>query len=82
MRAAATADAQLVAPRRTNLQYNSANQYRRLPPRSGLALDRIYASPGIAVTAWRQVLRLSNGRLLGVIPSDHNPVVADLVLHR
>jgi endonuclease/exonuclease/phosphatase family metal-dependent hydrolase len=82
MGATGTADAQLVAPHRTNVQYNSANQYRRTPPKSGLALDRIYASPGVAVGAWRQVLELSGGRLVGVIPSDHNAVVADLVVPR
>lgn len=80
--ATGTADTSLVAPSRTNAQYNTANQYHRTPPASGLALDRIYAAPGVAVVAWRQVLQLSGGRFAGVIPSDHNPVVADLVVPR
>jgi endonuclease/exonuclease/phosphatase family metal-dependent hydrolase len=80
MDAAQTADTQFVAPSRTNAQYNSANQYHRIPPASGLVLDHLYASPGVGVTGWRQVLKLSGNRFSGVIPSDHNPVVADLVL--
>jgi endonuclease/exonuclease/phosphatase family metal-dependent hydrolase len=80
MDAAQIADTQFVAPSRTNAKYNSANQYHRIPPASGLVIDHLYASPGVAVTGWRQVLKLSGNRFSGVIPSDHNPVVADLVL--
>jgi endonuclease/exonuclease/phosphatase family metal-dependent hydrolase len=82
MQAAGGADAQHVAQLRHFQQYNSANQYHRIPPAAGLALDHLYTSPGVGVTAWRQVLRLSAGRFVGVIPSDHNPVVADLLLPR
>lgn len=80
--ATGTADAMLSAPRRSGAQYNTANRYLRTPPASGLAVDRIYAAPGVAVVAWRQVLALSGGRFAGVIPSDHNPVVSDLVVPR
>lgn len=80
--ATGTADALLTAPSRSGEQYNTANRYLRTPPASGLAIDRVYAAPGVAVAAWRQVLDLSGGRFVGVIPSDHNPVVSDLVVPR
>lgn len=79
---AGAADAQHVAVHRTLQQYNTANQYLRTPPASGLALDHLYVQPGVGVTAYRQVLKLSGGRFVGVIPSDHNPVVADLLIPR
>jgi endonuclease/exonuclease/phosphatase family metal-dependent hydrolase len=82
MQAAGVADAEHVAQVRRFQQYNSANQYHRTPPAAGLALDHLYVSAGVAVPRWRQVLRLSAGRFVGVIPSDHNPVVADLLLPR
>ena len=50
------------------------------PLASGLSIDHVFASPGIAVTAWREILQLRGGKFLGVIPSDHNPVVADLLV--
>jgi endonuclease/exonuclease/phosphatase family metal-dependent hydrolase len=80
MRASHTADALHVAQSRTNQKFNSANQYRRTAMASGLMVDHIYASPTVAVAAWRQILKLSRGRFVGVIPSDHNPVVADLLI--
>lgn len=80
--ASGTADALLSAPHRSGERYNTANRYLRVPPASGLAIDRVYAAPGVAVLGWRQVLELSGGRFAGVIPSDHNPVVSDLVVPR
>jgi endonuclease/exonuclease/phosphatase family metal-dependent hydrolase len=59
-------------------RYNSANQYERRPPKAGDHIDYVFASPGVVVRSWRLVMRLSDGRLLGVIPSDHNPVVTNL----
>jgi endonuclease/exonuclease/phosphatase family metal-dependent hydrolase len=79
-RAAGLADSLLVAPSLADAQYNSANQYLRTPPAAGLSIDHIYASPGVAVTAWRQVLRLRNGTFDGVLASDHNPVIADVAV--
>lgn len=79
-RTAHLADGLLVAQSLRNQRYNSANRYLRTPPASGLSLDHIYVAPGVGVSAWRQVLSLQDGRFLGVIPSDHNPVVADLVI--
>jgi endonuclease/exonuclease/phosphatase family metal-dependent hydrolase len=63
-----------------NQQYNSANQYYRTPPASSHNIDHIFADPGVGMRAWSQVLQLSAGKFLGVIPSDHNPVLADLTI--
>ena len=63
-----------------NRQYNSANQYYRTPPAFADNVDHIYAGPGIGMRAWSQVLQLVDGNFSGVIPSDHNPVVADLTI--
>ncbi|GAB2470455.1 hypothetical protein GCM10027265_19420 [Jatrophihabitans fulvus] len=82
MRAAGVADAQYVAQRRYGLRYNSANQYRRVPPAFGDSIDRVFASPGVAVESVAVVVRLRAGRFVGMIPSDHNPVVAQLRLRR
>jgi endonuclease/exonuclease/phosphatase family metal-dependent hydrolase len=78
MRSAHGADAFDVAQVRTNHRYSSVNQYRRVPILDAGSVDRIFASPGVAVRSWNELLRLSDGRFVGVIPSDHNPVVADL----
>jgi endonuclease/exonuclease/phosphatase family metal-dependent hydrolase len=63
-----------------NRQYNSANQYYRTPPAFADNVDHIYAEAGVGMRAWSQVLQLSAGKFRGVIPSDHNPVVADLTV--
>jgi hypothetical protein len=63
----------------TNQRYNSANLYLRTPPAAGQSIDHIYAPAGVAVRSWQVVLTLVNGRFVGVIPSDHNPVVSDLI---
>jgi endonuclease/exonuclease/phosphatase family metal-dependent hydrolase len=63
-----------------NRQYNSANQYYRTPPAYSDNVDHIFAGPGIGMRAWSQVLQLSAGTFRGVIPSDHNPVLADLTV--
>jgi len=79
-RAAGHVDADEVAQARVNAQYNSANQYRRIAPTGGLHLDHVYAPQGVAVRSWQMALNLTAGSFVGVIPSDHNPVVADVVL--
>ena len=45
-------------------------------------MDHLYVSPGVGVSTWGQVLDLDGGKFRGTIPSDHNPVYADLVLPR
>ena len=76
MRAAHVADGLLVAQSVTNQKFNSANQYRRTPPQDSVSIDHIFADPGVALLTWAELLNESHGRLVGVIPSDHNPVVS------
>jgi hypothetical protein len=68
------------AQSRHNTRYNTGNQYYRKPPASGIYLDAIFAEPGVGVTSWNQLLKLSHGRFVLPIPSDHNPVVAGVVI--
>jgi endonuclease/exonuclease/phosphatase family metal-dependent hydrolase len=63
-----------------NYHYNSANGYARTPPAFGQSIDHVYAPPGVAVVAWRLLLNLSSGSFVGVMPSDHNPLVADVTI--
>jgi endonuclease/exonuclease/phosphatase family metal-dependent hydrolase len=78
MREAHVASAFNAAQSRRLASYNSANGYDRRPPKFGDHIDYVFAPPGVAVRSWAQVMDLSHGRLAGVIPSDHNPVVAAL----
>jgi endonuclease/exonuclease/phosphatase family metal-dependent hydrolase len=78
MKAAHAKDALAVAPKRTHAQYNSDNEYLRTPPHNGIDIDHIYAPAGVKVVSAGVVLNLHHGRFVGVIPSDHNPVVAGL----
>lgn len=82
MRGVWAADARDAAQSLTNAEYNSSNVYRRTPPKHGLSIDHLYVSPGVGVSTWGQVLDLDEGKFRGTIPSDHNPVYADLVLPR
>lgn len=63
-----------------NQHYNSANGYQRTPPEYGQSIDHIYAPPGVAVVSWRLLLNLTSGKFTGVMPSDHNALVADLTI--
>jgi endonuclease/exonuclease/phosphatase family metal-dependent hydrolase len=78
MRAAHFVNDYTVAQHRVRARYNSANQYERVPPKTGDHIDAVYTGPGVAVNSWREILRLSHGRIVGVIPSDHNPLVISL----
>jgi endonuclease/exonuclease/phosphatase family metal-dependent hydrolase len=80
MRAAGVADADEVAQVKANRRYNSANQYLRSPMLGHWDIDHVYAPAGVAVRGWEIALTLTRGRFVGTIPSDHNPVVADVVL--
>lgn len=79
-RAAHIADAFKSAASRVNARYDSANLYLRTPPAAGRSIDRIFAPPGVGIASWRLGLDLSAGKFVGVIPSDHNPLAADLTL--
>ena len=78
LRADHVADAINVAQTHSNVAYNSENGYMRTPPKNGGSIDRIAASPGVALRSWSELLHLSGGKFVGVIPSDHNPVTADV----
>jgi endonuclease/exonuclease/phosphatase family metal-dependent hydrolase len=80
MRAAHVADAFDAAQRRTRAQYNTADHYQRTPPKNRARIDYVFAPPGVAVRWWRLVMDLRHGRFVGTIPSDHNPLVATLVI--
>lgn len=74
------ADSFDVAQSRTNAQYNTANGYMTTPMADGYRLDYLFVTPGVAVTHWGQLLDLSHGQFVGPIPSDHNPVVANMLI--
>lgn len=78
MRRAHIADARDVSPTHTNEKYDSENEYSRTPLAYSIFIDYIYAAPGVSVTSWGQALHLSGGKFVGVIPSDHNPVYAQV----
>ncbi len=80
MRAAGVADADEVAQALSNRRYNSANQYFRSPVQGHWDIDHVYAPAGVAVRGWALGLNLTAGTFVGAIPSDHNPVVADVTL--
>jgi hypothetical protein len=80
MRKAHIVNAKDVSPRRKQAKFNSGNLYHRIPPAHGRNEDYVWATAGEGVVFWREVLRLSHGKFAGTIPSDHNPVVADLLL--
>jgi endonuclease/exonuclease/phosphatase family metal-dependent hydrolase len=76
MRTAGAADGLLTAPSLANQTFNSANQYLRTPPQDSASIDHIFAEPGVSFRSWTELLNVSDGQLVGVIPSDHNPVVS------
>lgn len=78
-RAAHHVDGDEVAQTVVNQRFNSANQYRRTAPATGDHVDHVFAPPGVAVRRWELMLDLSGGRFVGTIPSDHNPIAADVV---
>ncbi|MGN6472993.1 MAG: endonuclease/exonuclease/phosphatase family protein [Mycobacteriales bacterium] len=78
MRSARIPDAYNVAAHRSGAKWNTANRYRTRPKADYAHMDEVFVSRGVGVTSWKQLLNLSHGRFVGVIPSDHNPVVASL----
>ena len=77
--AAGFADALTVARSRSGGNLNTFNNYQR-PIRKGVPTDRILVGPGVTVTSWAQLLHRDRNKLVGVIPSDHNPVAATVLL--
>ncbi|HEX3823181.1 MAG TPA: endonuclease/exonuclease/phosphatase family protein [Mycobacteriales bacterium] len=79
MRAASVDDAYDVAQTRVHARYNTADGYRRTPPMNGGRIDYVFAQRGVAATSWDLVMDLSHGKFVGTIPSDHNPLVSNLL---
>jgi hypothetical protein len=77
-REANLADALTVAQTRIHPTYNSANEYATTPLRSGDDIDHLFTSPGVGVSMAEIEIDLRHGSFPGVIPSDHNPLVASL----
>jgi endonuclease/exonuclease/phosphatase family metal-dependent hydrolase len=80
MRSHHIADAYNVAQARKRARYNTANQYLRRPPHHGARIDYIFAPHGIGVRSWKLVMKLRHRSFVGTIPSDHNPLVSDLMI--
>ena len=80
MRAAGIVDSRLVAQAHAN-NYNSMNFLQRTPsPYPVDVIDYVFASPGVSATAWSLAMNLSKGKIVGIIPSDHHPVSANIVI--
>jgi endonuclease/exonuclease/phosphatase family metal-dependent hydrolase len=78
MRSAHIADSRLVAQARSNPHWDSMNDYMRTPYRYDLYIDYVWATPGVSASRWGMAVHMSHNKFIGVIPSDHNPVYADL----
>jgi len=78
MRAAHNADSEYAAPSRTNAKYDSANKYMTTPPAFGDDIDHVYASPGVSLRAWALWMKMSSGKLVSPIPSDHHLLTTDV----
>jgi hypothetical protein len=64
----------------SNASYDSINAYYRRPKHGHGSSDHIYATRGIGIVKWGELLHLSGGSFVGTIPSDHNPIYADVEL--
>jgi endonuclease/exonuclease/phosphatase (EEP) superfamily protein YafD len=71
-------DAHQIAQTVTNGQYDTMNEYERTPLAYGLDIDYVWVPEGVSVSSWGEALRLSGGRVVGTIASDHNPVYAEV----
>ncbi|HEV7205632.1 MAG TPA: hypothetical protein VGN18_13565 [Jatrophihabitans sp.] len=58
--------------------WNTMNKYRRIVPVGSILIDRVFGTAGVAMHYWAQGVHEYRGTFVGVIPSDHNPVYADL----
>jgi endonuclease/exonuclease/phosphatase family metal-dependent hydrolase len=76
------ADAIWTAQGYDNRTWNSANQYYRSLSKwqFGRSIDKVFAEPGVGVVRWGVYANVVSGQISGTIPSDHNPVYADLTL--
>lgn len=80
IRAAHINDARLIAQSHHYERYDSMNEYLRTPMRYFIYIDYLFAPPGVATSSWGTALRLSGGKWVGTIPSDHDPVYATMIV--
>jgi endonuclease/exonuclease/phosphatase family metal-dependent hydrolase len=80
MRSHHDSDTANVAKSVQGARWDSANLYKRRPPATHASIDHIYVSSGVGVYNWHEVINLSHGRFVGVMASDHNPVVAKVAI--
>ena len=73
-------DALDAAKVRHHSKYNSANGYNPKPPAFYDDIDVLLTEPGVGVARWDELLNLSHGKFMLPIPSDHNPLVADVTI--
>jgi hypothetical protein len=80
MRAAGIPDGIAVAQHRVRAKYDSINSIFRTARNGHGSADHIYATGGVGVKTWGELLNLDRGQFVGVIPSDHNPIYAVVTL--
>jgi endonuclease/exonuclease/phosphatase family metal-dependent hydrolase len=80
MLAAGIPDGIDVAQTRFDAKYDSINALYRVARKGHGSSDHIYASPGIGVLSWGELLHIHDGRFVGIIPSDHNPVYSSVAI--
>lgn len=74
--------ADLFAAKQVNDKFTSMNKLQVKPLSNGLKVDHIFTSADIAQTRFTVLVRTSGGSYVTPFPSDHNPLVAELVLPR
>jgi endonuclease/exonuclease/phosphatase family metal-dependent hydrolase len=80
MRNAHIADSLEVATSRYRARYDSINGLYRTARYGHGSIDHIYASGGVGVKGWGELLNISAGKFVGTIPSDHNPIYTTLAI--
>jgi hypothetical protein len=80
MQAAGVPDGIAVAQHYVRAKYDSINSLYRTARHGHGSADHIYATGGIGVKTWGELMDISHGQFVGTIPSDHNPVYADLTI--
>ena len=63
-----------------NARINSGHTFSTSVPSSGAYVDHIFVSHDFVVLAWKQLVRIANGRYIKPIVSDHNALKASVSL--
>ena len=81
MRAQGFPEAAFVAKKRPMVKYDSNNELYRHARHGHGSIDRVFVTPGVGVKLRGELLQLdSKHNFIGTIPSDHNPVYADVTI--